>query len=80
MLAKAEAAKSRPEQQNYFDFRALSNDELWALEAILAKAGVNDALGGAGGRQPYKPELLEPETLARTQDTCGRRLQVRTSS
>jgi len=65
MLAKTEAVKGGPKEEKHFDLSVLSHDELWALEALFAKAGINEALGSAAGRQPYKPELLEPETLAR---------------
>ena len=56
MLAKADAASGGPAEEERFDPSALSDDELWAIEAILAKAA---------NRPPWKPELLVPETLAR---------------
>ena len=64
MVAKANEASGGQLGPQQYDLGALSDEELWALEALLAKAGVCEALG-AGGCQPYKPELLEPETLAR---------------
>ena len=65
MLATADATNGGPQQEIHFDFSVLSDEELWALEALLAKAEVRDASGSTAGRQPYKPELLEPGTLAR---------------
>jgi len=59
------SANGGPDQEKHLDFSVLSNEELWALEALLAKAGVCEALGSVANRQHYKPELLEPETLAR---------------
>jgi hypothetical protein len=56
MLAKADAASGGPAEKERFDPSVLSDDELWAIEAILAKAA---------NRPPWKPELLVPETLAR---------------
>ena len=63
MLAKVDAANTG--RVEHFDFSALSDENLWALEALLARAGVNEALGSTAGRQPYKPELLQAESLAR---------------
>jgi transposase len=57
MLAKADAANGSPRQEEKFDPSVLSDEELGALEALLAKAT---------SRPAWKPELLEPETLART--------------
>ena len=65
MMANADAAPGGLQQNKPFDLSLLSDEELWALEALLAKAQVGEALGSAGGRQPYKPEVLEPETLKR---------------
>jgi hypothetical protein len=56
MLAKADAASGGSAQHEHFDCTVLSDDELWALEALIAKAST---------RPPWKPELLVPETLAR---------------
>jgi hypothetical protein len=56
MLAKADAANGSPKQEEKFDPSVLSDDELWALEALTAKAA---------NRPAWKPELLVPETLAR---------------
>lgn len=66
MLAKADAFNGGPVQDECMDLSRLSDEELWALEALLAKARACETLaGGTAGHQPYKPELLEPETLAR---------------
>jgi transposase len=56
MLAKADTASGGPTQDEHFDWSVLSDDELWALEALMAKAA---------NRPAWKPELLVPETLAR---------------
>lgn len=63
ILATAKAGE--PKQDERFDPSRLSDEELWALEALIARAGVCEALGSAGGHQPYKPELLQTETPAR---------------
>jgi hypothetical protein len=47
MLAKADAANGGSVQKEECDFSVLSDDELWALEALLAKAQ---------GRPAWKPE------------------------
>ena len=56
MLAKADAVNGEPVQTEQYDLSVLSDDELWALEAIFAKAQ---------GHSAWKPDLLIPETLAR---------------
>jgi len=56
MLAKANEANGESVDHEKSDFSVLSDDELWALEALIAKAT---------GRPAYKPELLLPGTLAR---------------
>jgi transposase len=38
MLSKADTASSGPAQDEHFDWSVLSDDELWALEALMAKA------------------------------------------
>jgi hypothetical protein len=38
---EGQAAKGGPEQEKPFELGALSDEELWALEALLAKADVN---------------------------------------
>jgi transposase len=57
MLAKADEVDGGPagEKQQY-DFSVLSDDELWALEALLAKAA---------SRPAHKPEALALITLRR---------------
>ncbi len=55
MLAKADAANGRPKQEEQFDCSVLSDEELWALEALLAKAA---------SRRAWKPELLASESSA----------------
>jgi hypothetical protein len=56
MMAKADTASGSPAQAEHFDCSVLSDDELWALDALLAKAA---------NRPVSNPELLVPETLAR---------------
>jgi hypothetical protein len=56
MLAKEDTASGGSVQDEHFDCSVLSDEELWALEALLAKAA---------NRPAWKPELLVPETLAR---------------
>jgi hypothetical protein len=56
MLAKADTASGGPAQDEHFDWSVLTDDELWALDTIMAKAA---------NRPAWKPELLVPETLAR---------------
>jgi hypothetical protein len=60
MLVEADAANGSSKQEEQFDFSVLSDEELGALEALLAKAT---------SRPAYKPELLAPETLARIGET-----------
>jgi hypothetical protein len=38
ILVKADTAKCGPAQSEHLDFSVLSDDELWALEALIAKA------------------------------------------
>jgi hypothetical protein len=49
MLANANTVSGGPAQQGQFDWSVLSDEELWTLEALLAKAE---------GRQAWKPETL----------------------
>ena len=56
ILAKANAVNGGSVQEEECDFTVLSDDELGALEALLAKAACRPA---------HKPELLVPQTLAR---------------
>lgn len=49
MLAKADAVNGEPLQTEQYDLSMLSGDELWALEAIFAKAK---------GRPAWKLEAL----------------------
>lgn len=56
MLATAETANKGTAQEEKFDFSVLTDEELSAIEALLAKAQ---------RRSAWKPELLTPETLAR---------------
>jgi hypothetical protein len=55
MLAKAETANGGSAQDKQFDCSVLSDDELSALEALLAKVA---------SRPARKPELPVPDTLA----------------
>jgi transposase len=55
MVAKAETANGGSAQDKQFDYSVLSDDELSALEALLAKVA---------SRPARKPELLVPDTLA----------------
>jgi hypothetical protein len=45
-----------PVAKEQYDLKLLADDDLWALEALFAKAQCRPA---------HKPELLVPETLAR---------------
>lgn len=56
MLAKVDTANRGSAQDAHFDFSVLSDEELGALEALVAKAA---------NRPASKPELLVPETQAR---------------
>jgi hypothetical protein len=56
MLAKEDTASGGSVQNEHLDYTVLSDEELWALEALLAKAA---------NRPAWKTELLVPETLAR---------------
>jgi transposase len=57
MLANARGG-DQPQEIKY-DFTALSDEELWALEALLAKAGVSEVSGSYGAREPYKTRTAE---------------------
>jgi hypothetical protein len=56
MLEKAGTASGGSTQDEHYDWSVLTDEELWAVEALLAKAAKRPA---------WKPELLVPETLAR---------------
>ena len=57
MLEKTDEINGGPaEEKQQYDFSVLSDDELWALEALLAKAG---------RRPAHRPEALAPITLQR---------------
>lgn len=47
ILAKADAVKCEQAQESRLDLTVLTNEELWALESLLAKAGVRETMGGA---------------------------------
>jgi len=65
MLAKADTASGGSAQDEHFGWSVLSDDELWALDALMAKAA---------NRTAWKPELLVSDTLARIARTSGIRL------
>ena len=52
----AGTASAGSTQDEHYDWSVLSDEELWAVEALLAKAAKRPA---------RKPELLVSETLAR---------------
>ena len=52
MLTKANTASGGSAQDEHFDWSMLSDDELWTLEALFARAA---------NRPAWKPELLVPE-------------------
>ena len=49
MLEKAQEGKGEPTDKQQYDFKVLNDNELWALEALVAKAAY---------RAAHRPEAL----------------------